>query len=91
MKFIEAIRSHYAAMDRLVFSKSFTDFISEGGSNWGFSGNLPGQEIAREPPRFEFVFPRTGEILARNVTDIISLFSPPRPVFRRRNGSISQA
>ncbi len=73
LKFIEAVRSHYATMDRLLFSKSYSDTISEGGSNWGFSGNLPGQEIPREPPRFEFVFPRTGGILAHNVTDI-SLF-----------------
>jgi len=70
VKFLDAVRVHYAALDRMVFSKMYADSISDGDRGWGFSGNLPGQETTKDPPRFAFTFPRTAESLAQGVVDI---------------------
>ena len=73
MKFLDSVRLHYANLDRQIFSKSFQDFISEDGRNWGFAGNLPGEELPKEPPRFEFAFPKTTESLAHSLPDVTLL------------------
>jgi len=73
VKFLDSVRLHYANIDRQIFSKSYQDFISEDGRNWGFAGNLPGEELPQEPPRFEFTFPKTTESLAHSLPDVTLL------------------
>jgi ABC-type transport system involved in multi-copper enzyme maturation permease subunit len=70
VKFLDAVRLHYSTLDRLIFSKSYLDMISDGDHSWGFGGNLPGQETPKDPPRFSFSFPRTAQSLAQSVVDI---------------------
>ena len=88
VKFLDAVRVHYADLDRLIFSKSYSDLISDGDRGWGFGGNLPGQESPKDPPRFLFLFPKTAESLAQSVVDIglllgstIALFSAASVAF----------
>ena len=69
VRFLDAVRLHYSTLDRLIFSKSYSDTISDGDRGWGFGGNLPGQETP-DPPRFSFSFPRTAESLAHSLVDI---------------------
>jgi hypothetical protein len=68
VRFLDAVRLHYSALDRLIFSKSYQDTISDGDRGWGFGGNLPGQETP-DPPRFSFSFPRIAESLGQSVVD----------------------
>jgi hypothetical protein len=70
VRFLDAVRMYYATLDRLVFGRMYSDSISDGERSWGFSGNLPGEEIPKDPPRFAFTFPRTAESLAQGVVDI---------------------
>ncbi len=74
VRFFDAVRMYYATLERLVFSKMYTDSISDGDRGWGFSGNLPGQETPKDPPRFAFTFPRISESLAQCVADVGLLF-----------------
>jgi ABC-type transport system involved in multi-copper enzyme maturation permease subunit len=70
VKFLTAVRLYSADLDRVVFSKIYSDSISDGDRSWGFSGNFPGQETPKDPPRFSFSFPRTAESLAHSIVDI---------------------
>jgi hypothetical protein len=72
IKFLDAVRAHYANMDRLVFSKSYNDTISEGNNGWGFGGDLPGSGVpkAKDLPLFSPSFPRRADTLARSLPDI---------------------
>ena len=71
VRFYDAVRLHYAEMDRLVFSKYYSDRITEGGNSWGFNGNLPGTETPdpQDYPRFTLTFPRMSETLAAGLPD----------------------
>ena len=72
VRFLDAVRLHYADMDRLVFSRSYRDTISDGDSSWGFSGNLPGHDTpdSKDLPRFNVSFPRRTDTLANCLPDI---------------------
>ncbi len=74
VRFFDAVRMYYATLERLVFSKMYTDLISDGDRGWGFNGSLPGQETPKNPPRFVFTFPRIAESLAQCVVDVGLLF-----------------
>ncbi len=71
VKFLDTVRMHYAEMERLVFSRYYSDRITEGGNSWGFNGNLPGSETPepQDLPRFALTFPRAGDTLARSLPD----------------------
>jgi ABC-type transport system involved in multi-copper enzyme maturation permease subunit len=72
VRFYDAVRMHYANMDRLVFSKSYRDLISDGDSSWGFGGNLPGSETpkSKDLPRFNLTCPRRTDTLANGLPDL---------------------
>jgi ABC-type transport system involved in multi-copper enzyme maturation permease subunit len=72
VRFLDAVRLHYANMDRLVFSKSYSDLISDGDNNWGFGGDLPGGETpkSKDLPRFSLTFPRRADTIANSLPDI---------------------
>ncbi len=72
VRFLDAVRLHYADMDRLVFSKSYRDTISDGDNGWSFGGNLPVTNTpnSKDPPRFNVSFPRRAETLAKSLPDI---------------------
>jgi hypothetical protein len=72
VKFLDAVRSHYASMDRLVFSKSYSDSISDGNSGWGFNGDLPGSGVpkSKDLPVFSLSFPRRADTIAASIPDL---------------------
>ena len=71
VRFLDAVRMHSADMDRLVFSKSYRDTISDGDNSWGFGGNLPGRDTPKSDlPRFNVSFPRRADTLGRSLPDI---------------------
>jgi ABC-type transport system involved in multi-copper enzyme maturation permease subunit len=72
VRFYDAVRMHYANMDRLVFSKSYRDLISDGNRSWGFGGSLPGSETPKSEdlPRFNLTFPRRTDTLANSLPDL---------------------
>lgn len=72
VKFRDAVRAHYANMDRLVFSKSYSDTISDGNSGWGFNGNMPGSDVpkSKDLPLFSLSFPRRADTIAASIPDL---------------------
>lgn len=73
VRFFDAVRRHYARMDRLVFSRMYQDLITDEGHSWGFGGTLPGEELPEKPPRFAFRFPEISESLAHSLPDVALL------------------
>jgi hypothetical protein len=72
IKFLDAVRAHYENMDRLVFSRSYHDSISNGSNGWGFGGNLPGSDVPKleDFPLFSLSFPRRAETVAASIPDL---------------------
>ncbi len=72
VRFLDAVRSHYSTMDRLVFSRSYHDSINDGNHGWGFGGDLPGSGVpkSKDLPLFSLSFPRKAETIAASVPDI---------------------
>ena len=66
VRFLDAMRMHFAEAHRPVFSKRYRNVISDGDSSWGCSGNPPDADRPKsdDPPRFSVTFPTKGSCSA---------------------------